>query len=158
MGIEGAVFVIQRHRWSRLRGRKQWGACVVWAGWGVRHRGSFPKGGLISCTCVRNQSPEMPGARPLFRSFFSDLGQCHFASCLHAPGRARCGCTQLIFSRKTAYSINLATSVRHAQFCACRTHGEILKVYANIAGSLLDLPAGGGGQLPGRKVCGVLLL
>ena len=47
------------------------------------------------------------------------------------------------FSRKTAYSINLATSVRHAQCCACRTHGETLKLYTNIAGSLLDLLAGG---------------
>ena len=107
MGIQGVVFVLQRHRWSRLRGRKQWGACVVWAGWGVRHRGSFPKGGLISCTCVRNQSPEMPGARPLFRSFFSDLGQCHFASCLRAPGRARCGRTQLIFLGKQRIALIL---------------------------------------------------
>ena len=56
------------------------------------------------------------------------------------------------FSRKTAYSINFATSVRHAQHCACRTHGEILKVYANTVGSLLDLLAGGG-----RRVGGGLL-
>ena len=131
-----------------MRGRKQWGACVVWAGWGVRHRGSFPKGGLISCTCVRNQSPEMPGARPLFRSFFSDLGQCHFASCLRAPGRARCGRTQLIFLAKQRIALILPrlfdmrniAHVRHAQQCACRTHGEISIVSANIDGGVAATP------------------
>ena len=122
--------------------------CLRCRGWvGVRPRGFFSQvssawahGGWNRVGVNHQKRAPGLGLISLFLVQFSKVST--FKKHLMSHARAT------DFSRKTAYSINFATSVRHAQHCACRTHGEILKVYANIAGGLLDLLAGVGVARP----------
>ena len=132
-----------------MLGRQVWGACDVGAGWGFAHRTQFARGNPFS----RTGSGKYPvGSKPLCATDSGTVGLISLCTWSDYPLHVVCGGGGATdFSRETAYSNNFGTSVRHAQCCACRTHGEILKLYANIAGSLLYLLAGGGGHCPAGK-------
>ena len=55
-------------------GCQRWGACVVGAGWGIRHSSLFAKSRLLTRTDSGIESERPPGKRALWVVFFAGFG------------------------------------------------------------------------------------